>query len=337
MIYLLIICCIIIGFLGFRLYKKQTLDQQALADYNNQIRQQQEELSLYKGELCDAIIKYNTYKKDAEAEETKVTLLKHQLKEAQQEYDDIVGRKTDEINQLMDEQRKRREQELTQELAAKEALLIRKYEDKEHYYNDQMASLDSQIADSRQKVSNQLTEYENQMAEQQKKLDAIYNTIRQYELEKQEKLFYTIQLPDEYKEDIEFLLTAVAAKVQHPDIISKLVWAEYVKPNLDETFKRIEIKAEPGIYKITNIDSGKAYIGKSTNVKTRIADHFKSAIGIQSIADQAVHHAIRQEGFWNWSIEVITYCEKDKLSELEKYYIDVFKTQEVGYNRNSGG
>jgi len=50
-------------------------------------------------------------------------------------------------------------------------------------------------------------------------------------------------LPDEYKDDIEFLLTTVAAKVQHPDIISKLVWAEYVKPNLDDTFKRIEIKA----------------------------------------------------------------------------------------------
>jgi len=80
-------------------------------------------------------------------------------------------------------------------------------------------------------------------------------------------------------------LTTVAQKVQHPDIISKLVWAEYVKPNLDNTFKRIEIKPEPGIYKLTNIDNGMAYIGKSTNVKTRIADHFKSSIGITSIAD----------------------------------------------------
>jgi excinuclease UvrABC nuclease subunit len=54
---------------------------------------------------------------------------------------------------------------------------------------------------------------------------------------------------------------------------------------LDDAFKRIEIKAEPGIYKLTNLDSGKAYIGKSTDIKKRIADHFKSSIGIKSIAD----------------------------------------------------
>jgi len=113
--------------------------------------------------------------------------------------------------------------------------------------------------------------------------------------------------------------------VQHPDIISKLVWTEYVKPNIEDTFKRIEIKAEPGIYKLTSLANGKCYIGKSTNVKTRIADHFKSAVGIKSIADQAVHHAILKEGFWNWQIEIITYCDKDKLSELEKYYIEFFK------------
>jgi group I intron endonuclease len=110
-----------------------------------------------------------------------------------------------------------------------------------------------------------------------------------------------------------------------------------VKPNLDDTFKRIDIKAEPGIYKLTSLSNGKCYIGKSTNVKTRISDHFKSAIGIKSIADQAVHHAILKEGFWNWQIEVITYCDKEQLSELEKYYIEFFKSQEFGYNRNAGG
>lgn len=170
-----------------------------------------------------------------------------------------------------------------------------------------------------------------------RKYDSLLAPIRQYEMERQERLFYTIQLPEEFQEDIEFLLTTVAAKVQHPDIISKLVWAEYVKPYLDDTCKRVDIKDESGIYKLTNINNGKAYIGKSTNVKKRIQDHFKSSIGIQSIADQRVHHEILKTGFWNWTIEIITYCDKDKLNELEKYYIDFFKTQEYGFNRNSGG
>ena len=156
-------------------------------------------------------------------------------------------------------------------------------------------------------------------------------------MQQEERLFYTVQTPEEYREDIDFLLTTVSQKVQHPDIISKLIWAEYIKPYIDETFKRIAIKDEPGIYKLTNINNGKAYVGKSTNVKKRIADHFKSAIGIQAIADQRVHHEMLKTGIWNWTIEIITYCEKEKLSELEKYYIDFFKTQEWGYNRNAGG
>ena len=60
---------------------------------------------------------------------------------------------------------------------------------------------------------------------------------------------------------------------------------EYVRPYIEQTFKRVKIEDKPGIYKITNIDTGKCYIGKSTNLKKRITDHFKSSIGIKTIAD----------------------------------------------------
>ncbi len=171
----------------------------------------------------------------------------------------------------------------------------------------------------------------------QKRFSALLEPLRQYEVEKQQRLFYTIQIPEEYKEDIDFLLTTVAQKVQHPDVINKLIWTEYVKPYLDETFKRVNIEARPGIYKITNINSGKSYIGKSTDVKKRLTDHVKASVGIRSISDQAIHHAILKDGLWNWTFEIVTYCEKDELNDLEKYYIDFFKTQEHGYNKNAGG
>lgn len=172
---------------------------------------------------------------------------------------------------------------------------------------------------------------------QQQRFEALLEPLKQYEKEQQERLFYTIQVPDEYKEDIEFLLTTVAAKVQHPDVINKLIWAEYVKPYIDATFKRVGIKDEPGIYKLTSLIDGKCYIGKSTNIKKRISDHYKSVVGISTIADQAVHHAIAKDGYWNWTIEPIIYCEKDKLNELEKYYISFFKSNSYGYNVTKGG
>ena len=46
---------------------------------------------------------------------------------------------------------------------------------------------------------------------------------------------------------------------------------------------------------------------------------------------------MREEGLWNFTFELIESCDKDKLSEMEKFYIDFFKTQEYGFNRKNGG
>lgn len=272
-----------------------------------------------------------------EWEEEKLEECRKDLQAALDTYHDITDNKLKEIDASMEEQRQRRQAELDNALSEKQEYYNKLLEDTITQCNLQDETVKEASETKWREAMEQIEQYNKSIAEAKDRFESIERTLRQYDAEQQAKLFYTIQLPEEYQEDIEFLLTTVAAKVQHPDIISKLVWAEYVKPNLDDTFKRIEIKAEPGIYKLTSLANGKCYIGKSTNVKTRISDHFKSAIGIKSIADQAVHHAILKEGFWNWQIEIITYCDKEQLSELEKYYIEFFKSQDFGYNRNAGG
>lgn len=253
-----------------------------------------------------------------------------------------------ELSEYFNNQRNQRQQLLDNEIALREAALNESLTNKQQAEelrfqqqieenNRNISEFARQVTIAQEQCQQVLDECEKKSLDAQQKYNGLLEPIRQYEMQRQEKLFYTIQLPEEFQEDIDFLLTTVAAKVQHPDIISKLVWAEYVKPYLDDTCKRVDIRDEAGIYKITNINSGMAYIGKSTNVKKRIQDHFKSSVGITSIADQRVHHEILKTGFWNWSIEVITYADKDKLNELEKYYIEFFKTQEFGYNKNSGG
>ena len=344
MIYILILCFIIIVFLGIKLFQKRKEDTKLLEVYTKQLEDTEEKLSFnkealeqYRGKLLDLQIKTNT-------EQQKLTDLYNQLDSAQtslqdarDEYHHLVNDKMKEIDETIEAQRQKRERELNQALEEKQNYYNKILEDTINRCNLQNDTVKEASEIKWREAMEQIEQYNKSITQAKERFESIEHTLAQYEKDKQAKLFYTIQLPDEYKDDIEFLLTTVAAKVQHPDIISKLVWAEYVKPNLDDTFKRIEIKASPGIYKITNIDTGKCYIGKSTNVKTRIADHFKSSIGIRSIADQAVHHAILKEGFWNWAIEVITYCDKEQLNELEKYYIDFFKAQEHGYNKNAGG
>ena len=337
MLYVLIVCLIIIGFLGFKLHQKQEIDQTALSNYKKEISQATKEwketmqMTAAETERCKAAHEAR------EREEEQLEECRKDLQVALDTYNDITNNKLKELDTIFEETSARRMEQLKEsceEAKSKYDLQLKEYEEKRLKQTED--------------IKNSCIEAENQYFEECKKIradtehlreryEALLEPIKQYLKEKQEKFFYTIQLPDEFKDDIEFLLTTVASKVQHPDIISKLVWAEYVKPNLDNTFKRIEIKPEAGIYKLTSLETGMTYIGKSTNVKNRIADHFKSSIGIKSIADQAVHHAILKEGFWNWTIEVITYADKDKLNELEKYYIEFFKAQEYGYNKTGGG
>lgn len=175
-------------------------------------------------------------------------------------------------------------------------------------------------------VQNKQTDYNNLIA-----------PFKLLEKEQQEKQFYCIQIPELEREDIHFLLTTVSPQVRNKDIIPKLVWSEYIQKPTQEMMKRVGIEDTPGIYKITNIKTNKCYIGKSTKVRQRLIDHIKGSVGISTIADQRIHHAMLDEGLWNWTFEKICDCEKDELNEKEKYYISFFKSQEWGYNIASGG
>ena len=328
MIYVLLgISIIVIIILLYQLHRKQILDVAKRVELEKEITK-----------LCDQQTNLLNH----------IGTLERKSKEALEQYNEYTRDKTQELDQYFNDLRTSRQQQLDEDLQRRSEALNNSYQRSteimeirlQNYQNtiqNRMTELDNkyqQTYDNTQLIIQQLNE---KSEEARQHYESVLEPIRLLEKEKQDKLYYTIQVPDEYKDDINFLVTEVSQKVSHPDVINKLVWTEYVKPYIEETFKRVGIKDEAGIYKITNIDSNKCYIGKSTNLKKRIADHFKSAIGIKTIADQAVHHEIWKTGFWNWLIEPIIYCDKDNLNSMEKYYIEFFDSQNTGYNKNAGG
>ena len=322
------ILLIIIILLIIKQNNKNAIDRSEAEKYQQELVQLRDE----KQALIDDI---------KENSESLIADYQDKISEIQSKYREALNKKAQDLDLYFENQKTTRQSEMDTDFERlwreKEEVLKSKYLEfeREELEREHKTQQETQaIIDSARESQ------ENILAEtriQQERFEGLLQPLKQYEMEQQERLFYTIQVPDEYKEDINFLITTVSQKVQHPDIINKLVWAEYVKPYIDDTFKRVGIEDKPGIYKITNIDTGKCYIGKSTNVKKRIIDHFKSSIGIKTIADQAVHHEIWKTGFWNWTIEIIIYCDKDQLNEMEKYYIDFFKSQEYGFNKNAGG
>lgn len=241
------------------------------------------------------------------------------------------------LNQLISDRKKEIEEDYLTLIEAKRELYRRECDDMEKEiwaeweeiygrHTTNCANLEAQEAVINLAVRSKQIDYENLIA-----------PFKLAEQEQQEKLFWCIQIPEIDREDIHFLLATVAPQVRNRDIIPKLVWSEYIQKPTQELMKRVSIDDNPGIYKITNIKTNKCYVGKSTKVRQRLIDHIKGSVGISTIADQRIHHAMMEEGLWNWTFEKICDCGKDELSEKEKYYISFFKAQEWGYNIASGG
>lgn len=164
---------------------------------------------------------------------------------------------------------------------------------------------------------------------------AVANLKKEAE-DKDKKNFYKLQIGSDDLEDIE-QLRQVEKLIHNKDVLRKLIYKSYIEHPLNELMARVGVSSQPGIYKIENAKDGRVYIGQSVNVKNRWRDHVKSAIGISSIAEQAVHVAMREEGLENFSFDLIDDCEREMLNEREKYWIEFYKSGEWGYNRTRGG
>lgn len=344
MTYVLIGCLIIIGFLGVKLYQKKVVDTQLMDEYQTQIQKikkqldlDQEALNQYNNKLVDVRIKVNTEQQKLTDLYNQLDSVETSLQDSRDEYHHLINDKMKEIDETIEEQRRKRQQELDSALEEKQNYYNKLLEDTINQCNLQDETIKEASEAKWREAIEQIEQYNKSIAEAKERFESIERALKQYDAEQQAKLFYTIQLPEEYQEDIEFLLATVVPRLFNKDIIYKLIWNEYIKSPFDALIKRIELQSAPGIYKITNIVNGKCYIGKSTDVKKRLTEHMKGALGLSTISDQEIHHAIKEQGFNNWIIEVITYCEKEKLNELEKYYIEFFKSQEWGYNKRAGG
>ena len=179
-----------------------------------------------------------------------------------------------------------------------------------------------------------IAEWTEKAQDAREKYLSVMETLR---AEEESDETHMLQLPQTVRDDMSYLVETVVPRLNNKEVINKLIWSEYIQsPTKDMLDAILPGKECPGIYKITNINTKKSYIGRSTNVYKRLQDHIKSSCGIATIADQKIHHAMRDEGIWNFHFDLLEECEKSKLGEREKYYIEFFQTQKYGYNAVAG-
>lgn len=186
-------------------------------------------------------------------------------------------------------------------------------------------------------ATGELEQLKKEIEDYTKKREAIIEAQKR-ELELQDaQEFHKIQLVAAAIEDIKYINT-ILNKLSKPDIVAKVVWEAYLQTPTKEMLNRVVGKEKKsGIYRIANIKTQQCYIGQGVDVAKRLAEHIKGTLGIQSIADQRIHHVMAEEGLQNWTFELLEECEKGNLNNREKFYIMYYRSNEFGYNKTIGG
>lgn len=316
-IILLILCIIVIAATFYHRVKYNKIT--ALQNLNQKIRYRQDTLTEVEQELSEALTTASMYQ-----------TLNFEKKEELTKLETDISAKTAELKALsasLQTVRDSNEIEKTK--------ICEEFAEKIQELNTQHQAL---MRLKNEEVKNELAQMDAKLENERHKYLSVIETVQRSQSDEEKDLNRHIQISSADRSDINYLLNHVAEELRNPDILYKLIWSEYIQKKANEMLDYILPSREcSGIYKITNDRTKQAYIGRSTSVRKRLTDHIKSSVGISTIADQRVHQAMRDEGIWNFTFELIEECSKEQLSEREKYYINFFSTEKLGYNQKAGG
>lgn len=132
-------------------------------------------------------------------------------------------------------------------------------------------------------------------------------------------------------------LGRIKPQLNNPRILSMLIWSTYFQKDMTALCNRIlGLNTVTGIYKITNQQNQKCYIGQSVDVSKRWKDHAKCGLGIDTPAGNKLYKDMQEYGIWNFSWELLEACPREQLNEKEKHYINLYQSQDFGYNSTKG-
>lgn len=174
--------------------------------------------------------------------------------------------------------------------------------------------------------NNELSCLRKELEDFRSRRDAVNEAIRRERELIEKEDFYKIQLTQNDIEDIK-LLDSMRNHLCHKEVLPKVIWESIARRPVSEMIKRVVGQKVGGIYKITYIPTGEAYIGRTVNFKDRWQAHIQTALGIEKVASSTLHTHMARNGIWNYSFEILEEVPKDKQSEREKFYIDLYGTQ----------
>lgn len=200
-------------------------------------------------------------------------------------------------------------------------------------YENQRKALDKSLEELKNKC---VLESNNLQSLKDKQIAYIKEQKRKKEMESKID-YYRPVLTKEEIQDIDEL-RKLQKNFNNKEVIDKIIWDVYYKTAYNLLCSRIfeGVKTMQGIYKITCIPTGEAYIGQSIDIATRWKSHIKEGISYKSTANK-FYKSMKIYNPCNFTFEILENVEGyTKLNEREKYYIDFYQTKDQ-LNSTKGG
>ena len=246
------------------------------------------------------------------------------------------------------EQNKKKKEELQEDYQRVKQLMSDAKENAEKAHQQRMDKLDEIYAvyedSKKQKLEETLLDTQIRIEQAQEELNRLKDTrLAAIEAARKEKEIQ--EQPDDYKipmeeaeiHDIEYLNT-VMPKLKYPEVLGKCIWSVFFQKKM-KTFLTNILGPDDicGIYKVTDMITQEAYIGQSRNIQKRIQEHIRCGVGASPVSNaNQLYAAMRRDGIWNFTFELLESCLPEQLNDKERYFIDIYSSDIAGLNSKRG-
>lgn len=242
-------------------------------------------------------------------------------------------RQREEITSSIKEHALKEQQVMTEKLLQKQQEIEKEVQTLDDKYNLTVVDYENKMFDIRCKFEAEEQDLNSQIIQKRNEINTLIEQFKKDEEARKEADFYRIPITPAAQNDIN-KLKGVAAQLNNPATLYKLIWKEYYENGFNAMIGRVlgNDKEKSGIYKITDIRNQMCYIGQTTNFKNRWRTHAKRAVKAEEGTSNRLYQDMWENGLENYTFQIVEICGKDKLTEREKFYIDFFNSKEWGFN-----
>lgn len=178
----------------------------------------------------------------------------------------------------------------------------------------------------------ELNKISQELVEAKAKQNAIVEANKRAEEVKQKEQFYKLNLSEIDIEEIK-KLRSIIPYLRSAEPINKVIWKVYYEKSYTDLIGRVIGQGiHTGIYKITNIENQKCYIGQAVNIADRWKQHIKRGVGAEAPTRNKLYPVMYELGPEQFTFEILEECDKSLLDSREDYWQEFYQAKEFGYS-----